>query len=279
MKKVTVLLFILMFLLELSFVRGHGNIIYNIDLDFDEELKSNVIKSAQSHLNIDEEPIQFDFDRELIVAKFDRELEYSVEINPIDYSVFGFRDDSLLTKGDKIKFEKEERKKIAKKVFDNLPEEYKSELKYGEEKKLYSGSFKHSWYRHVDNIYVSGDHLEVEVDPYDGDVIAWRLSIFFYQKSQLKTNPAITYQVAQKVALIRFDAEPLDFNPILIIDKNKPIWITKVKSLYPHFVAVDALDGNVLYSGSLRADLPNDYDYGREIGVTETDFISGIYKN
>jgi len=259
-------------------VSAHGNYIIDIDLDFDSELKSNVINSAQSYLLLDEEPIQFDFDRELINVKFDRRLEYSVAVNPLDNSVFGFRDDSLLTKGG-VNYNLEQRKTIAEKVLDNLPEEYKSELVYGGEKKLYSGSFEYTWYRKVDNILVLAEHLKVEVDASDGDVIAWKLSIFSFSDTQISTTPAITHQVAQKIAELRFKAEPVDFNPVLIIDKNKPVWITKVKSLYPHFVAIDATNGNVLYSGSVKGELPENYDYGREIKVIETNLINQIYNN
>lgn len=261
-----------------SFAYAHGNYIIDISLDFDPELKSNVIQSAQSYLELDEEPKQFDFDRELISVKFDRQLEYSVDINPVDYSVFGFRDDSLLTKGE-VKYTSEQRKAIAEKMLEKLPEESRAELEYGGETELYSKSFEYNWYRKVDNILVPTEFLKVEVDATDGDIIAWKLSIFSYPKTQISTTPAITYQVAQKIAELRFKAEPVDFSPVLIIDKNKPVWITKVKSLYPHFVAVDATDGRVLYSGSVRGDLPKDYDYGREVTVVETNLINQIYDN
>lgn len=276
MKKQIVLL-ALMMVLSSTIMYGHGNVIYNVDLDFDKELKSNAINAAQSYLNIDEEPVGFDFDRELISVKFDRDLEYSVRINPLDNSVFGFRDDSLVNRNEEVKYDEKERKIIAQKIFDSIPEDYKSELKYGEEKKLYSGTFQHTWYRYVDEIYVSGNHLEVEIDALNGDVVAWRLSVFFYPKTQIQTTPSITYKVAQQIAELRFNADPVDFSPILIIEKNKLIWIAKVKSLYPHFVAIDSLDGNVVYSGSIRGDLPENYDYGREVEVVETDFINDIY--
>ncbi len=102
--------------------------------------------------------------------------------------------------------------------------------------------------------------------------------MFLYPKSQIKTTPAITHKVAQKIAELKFNAEPLDFNTILIINKNKPVWVVKVKSIYPIYVGIDALNGNVLYSGSLRAELPEDYDYGREVEVVESDFIKEVYK-
>jgi len=265
------------FILLVPFVISHGNVISNVSLDFDSELKQNVIASAQKYLNTSEEPIEFDFDRELIAARFDRELEYSVSINPIDYSVFGFRDDRLLSRNQEKTLDKDARKELAQKIFDSLDKKYTSELLYGGEKRLYTGSYKYTWYRYIDDIYISGDHLEVEVDPVDGDIIAWRLSVFFYPKSQITTTPSITHEVAQKIAELKFNAQALDFNLILIVNKNKPVWVTKVKSLYPVFVGVDALTGNVLYSGSLRAELPENYDYGREVKVVESDFIKEIY--
>ncbi len=271
------LIYSIIFILILIQVKAHGNILYDINLDFDKELKSKISESAQSYLNLNEEPIQFDFDRELIVVRFDRAIEYSVNINPIDYSVFGFRDDSLFMKKD-VKFDQKARKNIAQKIFDKIPEKYKDELVYGEERKGYAGNtFKHTWYRKVDNIVVLNDHLEVEVNG-NGEVVTWRLSPFFYSKEQMKTTPAITHEVAQKISEIRFNGEPLEFKPILIIENDKLVWISKVKSLYPIFVGVDALTGDVLSSGRIRGEVPEDYDYGREVEVVETNFIKNIYE-
>ena len=57
------------------------------------------------------------------------------------------------------------------------------------------------------------------------------------------------------------------------------MWFTKVKSLYPFFVGVNALDGDVITSGSLRFELPGDYDYGREFEARESKFVSNIYNS
>lgn len=277
MKRTLSSLFILVVLFS-GLASGHSNVIYDVNLDFDEELKQGAVDSAQEFYDVYEEPMQFDFDRERIIVKFDRPLEYSVTISPIDYAVIGYRDDSLLDKKGTITFSSDQRKEIAEGILDALPEAYRTELVYGDEKKTYLGSFTYSWYRHVDGILVSGEELEVEVDPADGDVVAWQVSLFKYPESQMKTVPAITHQVAQQISLIRFSAEPTDFDPVLIIDRGKPVWITKVKSIYPHFVGVDALDGEVLYSGSLRGEMPQDYDYGRELDVVASSFINDIYQ-
>jgi len=277
-KTIWILSFFVFIIALSSQANAHGNYIIDINLDFDSELASNVIQSAQAYFNLDEEPKQFDFDKESINVKFDRQLEYSVKINPADYSILGFRDDSLLTKGE-INYNSEQRKEIANKVFDNLAEEYKSELVYGGEKELYSGSFEYRWYRKVNNMLISGEYLKVEVDSSEGNIIAWKLSIFFHSKTQMNMIPAITNEVAQKIAEFKFKAEPVEFSPVLVIEGNKLVWITKVKSLYPHFVAIDALDGNVLYSGSFKGEFPDNYDYGREVEVIETDLINQIYNN
>ena len=155
-------------------VVAHSSVLYGVSLDFDKTLKSNVLKIAQEYLDINEEQLQFDYDKELITVKFDRDREYYVEINPIDYSIFGFRDDSLASGDRTINYDKNKRKTIAQKIFDIIPQAYKSELVYGEEKKLYSGTFKHTWYRYVNDIFVSNEHLEVEVDGSNGKVISWR---------------------------------------------------------------------------------------------------------
>ena len=80
-----------------------------------------------------------------------------------------------------------------------------------------------------------------------------------------------------QISEINFNGEVVDFNPILIIERAQPFWITKVKTIYPFFVATNALTGRILYSGALKTDLPENYDYGREVEVVETEFIKNIY--
>jgi len=279
MKKLKItLIFVLSIISASLLVNAHGNVLYGINLDFDMGIKNKIIEAAQNHLNIDENPNYLDYDHELITVKFDRFLEYSVVVNPLDFSIHGFRDDSLVVGGNK-NFNQQQRKKIAQKVFDNIPERFKEELTYGEEQKLYSGIYKHAWYRYVNGVYIANDHLEVEIDPGSGNVIAWRLSPFFYSKEEIKTIPAITHNVAQKISEIRFKAKPVDFKPILVYERRNLMWFTKVKSLYPFFVGVNALDGDVITSGSLRFELPGDYDYGREFEARESKFVSNIYNS
>lgn len=267
---------VLSLLLTLTIVNAHSNVLYDVSLDFDPEMKERVTAIAQERLELDEEPSQFDFDRELITVKFDRDREYFVSVNPSDYSVFGFRDDSLVTRKDPT-MDKTARKQIADQIFDVIPESFKSELVYGEEKKLYIGTYIHTWYRYVNDVVVANDNLQVEVDGSSGAIVAWRLSPFFYLKENIKTVPAITHGVAKKIAEIEMDATPLDYGPILVIQKDKPIWLTKVKNLYPIFVAVDALNGKLVYVGSPRGEIPVDYDYGREVEVVEADWITELY--
>lgn len=279
MKKLRITLILVLSIISVSLlVNAHGNVLYGISLDFDMETKNKIIEAAQNRLNIDEDPTDFDYEHELITVKFDRFLEYSVSVNPLDFSIHGFREDSLVGQGNE-NFNSQQRRKIAQKVFDNIPERFKEELIYGEEQQLYSGIYKHTWYRYVNGVYIANDHLEVEVDPESGNAVAWRLSPFFYSKEEIKTTPAITHNVAQKISEIRFKANPVDFKPILVFEKGNLVWFTKVKSLYPFFVGVNALDGDVITSGSLRFELPEDYDYGREIEVKESKFISNIYNS
>ncbi len=265
-------------LLSSSTVLSHGNILYDVPLDFDQEMKAGIVKAAQEFLGIEEEPSGFDFDLELIRVHFKRSLELSVLVHPVDFTVYGFRDDSMMSSSDEIKFDESQREEIAQGIFDQIPERYQKELKYGEEKKLYTGMYKHAWYRYVNEVFVANDHLDVEVDPSTGKIISWRLSVFYYDKEDMNINPAISYEVAQKISEIRLNAEPVDFDPILMIEKDKLVWITKVKSLYPIFVEMDAMDGRVIISGSLRTVLPSNYDYGREVEVKETDLIKKIFE-
>jgi len=273
MKRTIVLL--IFFLLIVS-VSGHSNILYDVDIDFDIELKERATKAAQEFLGIDSEPVQFDYDRELINVKFGDGLDHYVVINPVGFEVFGFRDDNLVSRKTPV-MTQDERKAMADTIYDTIPEEFKSEMIYGEEKKLYTGTLIHTWYRYIDNVIVLNDHLQVEIDGATKDIVSWRLSPFFYPKTQVKTTPAITHQVAQHIALLVMDAEPLDDSKqVLVIDNGDLLWQVKVKKLYPLFVYVDAMDGRVLYVGSPRGDMPESYDYGREGKVVPTDSINTI---
>ncbi len=277
MKKTRLLSITAIFLAIVSSVSAHSNVIYNISLDFDGDFKVSIFGAAKDYTGINSEPYRFDFDRELITVHFNNELDFYAEINPIDFSVSGFRNDSLIERASVVILSEAERKEIAESVFDSIPKEYSSELVYGGEKKLYSGIYKHTWYRFVNGVYIANEHLEVEVNPNSGDIVAWRLSVFSYPKELIKTIPAIDYQVAQSIAEIKFSAQRLDFNPILVVFKNEPVWIARVKSLYPIYIGIDALTGKVLFSGTPRAEIPQGYDYGREIPVIESDFIKKIY--
>ena len=265
-------------LLLVSLVAGHGNILYELSLDFDPTLKANIIQAAQEHIGIDEEPIMFDFERELIVVKFDRDREYSVVIHPETFDVFGFRDDTLNTQGD-VQLDQRERKAIAEQVLEQIPESYRAELKYTEEDQTYSGSYQYRWFRYVDDLVVADDYLEVEVDGATGDIIAWRLSPFFYKTGHMKTTPAISHTVATNIAELKFDGEPVDFDPVLVIYRRNPLWLTKIKLLYPIYVAIDALDGKVVFTGGLRFTIPEEYDYGRDSTVVPNEFINTIGGN
>ena len=96
-------------------------------------------------------------------------------------------------------------------------------------------------------------------------------------KDKIPTTPAISYQVAQKISEIRFNAEPTEVKPILLYERNQLIWRTQIKSLYPFFGGINALTGNVLYGGAGKSDMPIDYDFGRNVEVKESSTIKKVY--
>lgn len=276
MKKHSFLFFLFVIILSSS-IEAHSNILYDVSLDFDPVLKEKVTTAAQNFYGIKEKPLKYDYDYELIVVHFDRKLEYSVSINPEDYSVFGFRDDSKIDKGKEETLDAEQRKKIAMQAFEQLPTSYKEELMYGGEKKLYAGTYEHTWYRYVNKILVGGEHFKVEIDPADGEIVAQRLSLFRHPKEKINTIPAITAAVAKKIAELKANGQPVDFEPVLIIFDNKPLWLTQVKVLYPIYVGINAEDGNVLFSGNARVEIPPDYHEGEDVPVVASAFIQQIY--
>ena len=283
MRSLILFVFLSLFFISLLsvFTAAHSFILYDIDLDFDPASKERVTHAAQEYLGIDEEPLRFDYDRELIIAQFDRGQELSAAVHPGDFSIMGFRNDSLAIGGTgrdaKLTLTAKERKAIAQKVFDRLPQEKTAELVYGEERKMYSGTFEHTWYRKIDGAYVMNDHLEVEVDPASGEVAAWRFSLFSYPREDITTAPAVSSAVAQKIAEINSNAKPAGFTPVFVIEGNRPVWITKVKSLYSFFVEVDALDGSIIREGTLTAELPEGYSYGNNLETVDNELIKSIY--
>jgi hypothetical protein len=278
MKKIRLYIALVMSLIVLAAaVFAHGNVLYDITLDFDKDLKKGIISAAQKHLNINEQPTKLDYDYELISVKFGDKLEHSVLVHPSDFSIFGFRDDSLVNRNGDINFNEQQRNDIALDIFNNIPESYQAELKYSGEKKLYAGSFEHTWYRYKNKILVMSDHLKVEIDPTKGSIVAWRLSPFFYRQEELNEVPAISWQTAQKIAELRFKGQSLDTKPVLIFVRNELLWLTKIKGLYPFFVGVNAHTGEVEFSGNPRGELPNDYDYGRDVEVVPSKLIKEIY--
>ena len=258
---------------------AHSLYLFNISLDFDKELKSSVIQSAQKFLNTNKEPVAFDLDKGLIMVHFEPEQRNYVEVNPLGYLVQGMRNENLKHQEGKKSLTKEQGFEIAKKFFDKLPEKIKSELKYNSEVSEVDDTYFYKWFRYVNGILVAGEDLLVNVDAVNGNLIEWRLAIFDYPKESIETNPAISINVAKKVAELSFNEPSVkDFEPYLIININEPVWVTKLQGkFYPFYVGANAKDGSVSFTGTLPGDIPKDYRIGKEIKVTETDFIKQIY--
>ena len=259
------------------FVTAHANILLNIDLDFDQEAKEKIITTAQQYLNTNQLPVILDYDSELIIVKFNEYPLLSVAVNPFDYSVFGTEDKSKVADSGSITTTLEQRKKIAQKIFQSIPKSYQEEMKYGEEREELN-LFTHTWYRYKDNLVVPKERLEVSIDGINGEVVRWRLQIFVAPNEHLETTPAIPSKVAEKIAQLRFNAIPIGFTPVLIIHDSKPVWVTKMKVLYPIYIGISAIDGEVLFTGGMKGILPDDYSGGKGVSVIETRFIQEIYE-
>jgi hypothetical protein len=253
---------------------AHANILINLDLDFDPEAKQKIITTAQEYLQTGLQPIGFDYDSELIVVKFNEYPSLSVSINPFDYSVSGVEESAKATDSGTVKTTEEQRKESADKIFEQLPVKYKEELKYGEEREE-RNLFTHTWYRYVDNVVVPKERLEVVIDGETGEVVSWRLQIFQISKELIESSPSITADVAQKVGELTYEGTPLDFSPVLIIHDAKPVWITRMKVLYPIYVGVGAMDGEIMFTGGMKGILPDKYSASPPI--VESSLIKKIY--
>jgi len=280
-KKFSFLLFFI-FLLISSFsilVTAHSLYLFGISLDFDKELKSNIAKSAQKFLSTSEEPLSFDLDKGLVMAHFEPEQRNYVEINPLGYEVYGMRNENLKHKEGQFAITKQQGFQIAGKFFEKLPEKIKSELKHDSDVSEVDNTYFYKWFRQVNGILVIDEAFMVNVDAVNGNIIAWRLSIFDYPKSSIETVPAISKNVAKRVAEISFNAPSVkDFKPYLIIVVNEPVWVNKLQGqFYPFFVGVNAKEGSIAFTGTIPGEVPKGYNAGDEIKVIETDFIKQIY--
>lgn len=266
-------------IISVLFVNAHSLYLFDISLDFDRDLKSNVIKSTQNFLKTSKEPLSFDLDKGLIMAHFEPEQRHYVEVNPTDFKVYGMRDENLKHNTGEKKLTKEQGLEIAKTFFDTLPEEIKSELKYGPEVSEVDGTYFYKWFRYVNYLLVTGEDFIVNVDAVNGNIIAWRLSILDYPKTSIDTTPAITKNVAKRVAELSFNAPSVaDFKPYLIININEPVWVIKLQGqFYPYFVGISAKDGSMSFSGTLPGEVPKEYGVGDNIQVIESDLIRQIY--
>ena len=258
-------------LLLSSTVGAHGNILYAVSLDFDEELKSGVTQAAQEYLKIQDNPVKFDYIKELIVVHFNEGLELSVLVHPETFEIYGFRDEQGFERT-APEISEEERRNKAEEAFRELPLDIQTELRYGEEQKTYRGSYIHSWYRYVGDINVFGERFEIEMNA-DGTIFAREGTLFFFSKETLEhVRPALPHTVANWIPLLQFDAQAGETLPVLIINRNRPMWVTSAKKLYPIFVGVDALDGRIVFTGGLREPLPPNYDAGRDMEVQPNEF-------
>src|SRR3989344_744319 len=199
------LFFVLLMISSLIFVNAHSLYLFDISLDFDKELKSNVIEEAQKFLNAKKKPLSFDLDKGLIIVHFEPEQRNYVEVNPFGYKVNGMRNENLKHKTEGKKLTKEQGFEIANTFFDTLPADVKSELEYDAEVSEVDGTYFYKWFRYVNGILVIGEDFFVNVDTVNGSIIAWRLSIFDYPKDSIETVPAITSNAAKKVAELSFN--------------------------------------------------------------------------
>lgn len=269
-----VILGILLVLPTLTY--AHSSTILDIDLDFDLEAKKNIITIAQEYLNTTKQAIGFNYERELIIVKFNNYPFISVAVNAFDYTVFGMEDTSKTAKSGSTTSTFEQRKAIAQTIFEKIPQSYQEELKYGEER-TEKNLFTHTWYRYKDGLVVPIERLEVVIDGRNGKVIRWKLQIFLVQKELLETEPAISSELAEEIIELSFSASSLNFTPVLIIHESSPVWVTKMKLFYPIYLGVSAVDGEILFTGSMKGVLPNKYFGGKDVFVVESTLVKQIY--
>lgn len=254
-------IFFIFLLISAIMVSAHSMFLFGISLDFDNELKSNVIKAAQKFLNATQEPIAFDLDNGLVIAHFEPEQRNFVEVHPLGYEVHGMRNENLKHNGGEKKLTKEKGYEIAEKFFNSLPDKAKAELKYNPDAAEVDNTYYYKWFRRVNGIIVAGDDFWVNVDAVNGNIIAWRLSVFEFPKESIGTVPAISRNVAKKVAELSFNNPTvLNFQPYLIVYLDQLIWVNRLQGqFYPFYVGVSAKDGSIAFNGLIPGEIPDNY--------------------
>lgn len=278
LKKIVIL--ISAFLISMFLVNAHSLYLFGISLDFDQELKSNIVKASQKFAKTTKEPLSFDLDKGLIMVHFEPEQRNYVEINPLNYAVHGMRNENLKHKNGNKKLTKEQGYEIAKKFFDLLPENVKSELKYSPEVSEVDNTYFYKWFRHINEIIVLSEDLMINVDAVNRSIIAWRLAVFDYPKDTIKTAPAISMNVAKRVAELTYNAHSVEnFRPYLVIYGDELVWVNRLQGqFYPFYVGVSAEDGSIAFTGTLPGEIPQGYSKGSDLKVVETDLIKQIYQ-
>ncbi|HLC49961.1 MAG TPA: hypothetical protein VJI97_00870 [Candidatus Nanoarchaeia archaeon] len=276
----TFLIIVILFLFSLSLASSHSSYLFGISLDFDRELKENTINAAQKFMNTQKIPIIFDLNNGLIMVHFEPQQTNYVEIDPIDYSVHGFRNENLKHSQGTVKFSTKQAFEIAMKEFDKLSPSTKSELKYSNAVEV-DGTYFYKWFRYNNGILILNNDFFVNVDAVNGNVIAKRLAVFGYPAQLMDKNPAITGNVAKKVAELTFNLPSVEnFNPYLVINGNEMLWVSRLKGpFYPFYVGVSARDGSIAFTGVVPGEVPDNYSAGIEIKIIETDMVENIYSS
>ena len=277
MKKAIILMIIVILMSSLAI--AHSLYLFNISLDFDKNMKENVIKTAQDFAKTKKIPSAFDLDKGLIVVRFDDDSGSYVRINPADFKVYGMQNENLRHKEGAKKFDKQYGLEIARKLFDTFPKEITSELAYDEEVSEVDGTYFYKWFRFKDGILIAGDDLFINFDAVNGNIIGYRIPIFYVNKENINTNPAITMNIAKRVGEISLNSPAANnFEPYLISYNGKLIWTFKLQGqFYPFYAGVDASDGSIDFSGLLPGEIPLGYNKGKDVQVIETEIIKNIY--
>ncbi len=243
---------LLLILCILPIVFGHGLILYDVDLYFDPALYKGIMDVSTLHLG--QPAVAFDFEYELITAKVNSSFERSATFSPLDFSLYGERDDAQTLSPTPEIYDANQRRKIAQDAFD--VHALKDGLMYGQERKLYNGIYESTWYRFIDGILILNEHFKVEINAHTGRIVAWRQTLL---ADTPLINPAFSPQVATWIAL--FSRRALSVEKIqLVVWQKRPLWLLYAHTqLYPTKIGIDALTGEVVFVGPLPSDMPDIY--------------------
>lgn len=255
---------VLLLISQIGFSQGfsYPEFAYNFTVpELNESTKQKIIESAQSYLNITQEPKSIEHDKELGIYKVlfqGEKTVISLTFDPRTLELVGYY--NLNRGGDGIEtYNRDQTLQIAEnQLIKSVPVTYIDELFLAEEEKS-TGYYIFVWDRQINNIEVSGEGFSTFVDYSNGNILSWSMRVG-YPASEIDTVPTLTKDQAVYVIEKAYGITPIR-EPYLRIFGKRLVWETLIPGA---FVALDTDTGETILfnptKGSNQQQLPTHFN-------------------